>query len=105
MPLPMNSCMRDYNRMHTDDYLAKLQLLFNWQGEYPDNHIFMTIENIGSFERYNNIPYHNHERWATGFRVTVHPYKDLVLEEIVVDHECIQCACERVWKRIKGTVQ
>ena len=101
MPLRLNECMNNERRIHDVDYLNKLQNYFSTMGDYT-NHIFMTIDLIGSFERYNNRPYHNYEQWATGYRVSIHPFKNVVKQTMSVDNECIQCACEKLWNELRG---
>lgn len=35
-----------------------------------DDGVFLTIEFIHGFEKFNTRPYHNYETWAGGYRVT-----------------------------------
>ena len=35
-----------------------------------DDGVFLTIEYIYGFEKFNTRPYHNYESWAGGYRVT-----------------------------------
>lgn len=92
------------NKEHDRDWLERLKNYFGTMGDYSNDHVFMTIDIIGSFERYNNRPYHNYETWATGYRITLLPWRDVVTELIIVDSECIQCACEKAWMRMRNQV-
>lgn len=49
-----------------------------------ENGVFLTIEYIYGFEKFNTRPYHNYETWAGGYRVT-DPRLGIVVEREDLD--------------------
>ena len=44
---------------------------FGLMGMYDGAKTFMTVEFWGDFEAFNSRPYHNHESWGHGWKVTI----------------------------------
>jgi hypothetical protein len=85
----LKSCPND--QTHEKDAQTLIYERYGVLGQYPNDTLFLAIEVVGGFERYNTRPYHNYETWSIGYAVST--------PRVEVDNECLLCALEAVFDK------
>ena len=85
----MKKCVNGKGHEFSAEHLVRRK--YGMDGWYGGTKHYLSIEFVGSFERYNTRPYHNHESWGFGWIVSN--------SEGQADSECLECALEELFAR------